>query len=269
MSEAAANPIPRRGRLWVIAVLALAIFALGYAIVNIATQKAGRAVVQVAGIAEAQEIFGGVPQEGDRLGSSDAPVTIQVFNDLQCSSCRDDFLGTIPGLIEDYARPGRREAALRHYSVAENAAGARLLRRRGGRPAGLRLAVHLSLLPQPGRGRNGSASTRTSSTRSPASIGELERRQNGANTSKTDGGSGRRDHASGSKATTNSAPTSGSAPARRRSSPARTGPGPSRTAPAWARSSRRSGQSVVAARSEIIAASRGVAQPGSAHRSGR
>ena len=65
-------------------------------------------MVQVAGIAEAQEIFGGVPQEGDRLGSSDAPVSIQVFNDLQCSSCREDFLSTIPGLVEGYARPGER-----------------------------------------------------------------------------------------------------------------------------------------------------------------
>ena len=82
------------------------LFALGYAIVSISTQKAGEDVVHVAGISEAQEIFGGVPQEGDRLGSSDAPVTIQVFNDLQCSSCRDDFLGTIPALAEDYARPG-------------------------------------------------------------------------------------------------------------------------------------------------------------------
>jgi hypothetical protein len=121
MSEAAAQPIPRRGRLWVILVLALAIFGLGYAIVNIATQKAGRAVVQVAGISEAQEIFGGVPQEGDRLGSSDAPVAIQVFNDLQCSSCREDFLQTIPGLVTNYARPGSVKLLYRHYSVSESA----------------------------------------------------------------------------------------------------------------------------------------------------
>jgi protein-disulfide isomerase len=121
MPEAAAQPMPRRGRLWVIAVMAVAIFGLGYAIVNIATQKAGRAVVQVAGISDAQEIFGGVPQEGDRLGSSDAPVTIQVFNDLQCSSCREDFLSTIPGLVEGYARPGSVKLLYRHYSVSENA----------------------------------------------------------------------------------------------------------------------------------------------------
>src|SRR5689334_14226615 len=118
--EPVAVPIPRRGRLWVLLVLALAVVGLGYAIVNIATQKAGKPVVHVAGISEAQEIFGGVPQEDDRLGSSDAPVTIQVFNDLQCSSCREDFLGTIPGLVNAYVRPGDVKLLYRHYSVSES-----------------------------------------------------------------------------------------------------------------------------------------------------
>jgi protein-disulfide isomerase len=120
MSELAVSAMPRRGRIWVIAILGLGLFALGYVIVNLATQKATRDVVQVSGISDAQEIFGGVPQEGDRLGSSDAPVTVQVFNDLQCSSCRADFLRTIPGLVEDYARPGDAKFLMRHYSVAEN-----------------------------------------------------------------------------------------------------------------------------------------------------
>ncbi len=118
--EPVAVPIPRRGRIWVVLLLSVAVIGLGYAIFNIATQKAGRAVVQIAGISEAQEIFGGVPQEGDRLGSSDAPVTIQVFNDLQCSSCRQDFLSTIPALTEKYARPGDVKLLYRHYSVSES-----------------------------------------------------------------------------------------------------------------------------------------------------
>jgi protein-disulfide isomerase len=120
MSEAAVKAIPRRGRLWVIAILALSLGALGYALVEISTQKAGPAVVRVEGISDAQELFGGVPQEGDRLGSSDAPVTIQVFNDLQCSSCRDDFLSTIPVLTERYARPGDAKLLYRHYSNSES-----------------------------------------------------------------------------------------------------------------------------------------------------
>lgn len=120
VSEAAVTTIPRRGRLWVILALGVALLALGYALVNISTQKAGRDLVRVEGIAAAQELFGGVPQEGDRLGSADAPVSIQVFNDLQCGNCRADFLETIPALVEKYARPGAAKLLMRHYSVAEN-----------------------------------------------------------------------------------------------------------------------------------------------------
>lgn len=120
MSEVAVTPIPRRGRLWVILALALALLALGYALVDISTREAGREVVQVNGISTAQRLFGGVPQEGDRVGSGDAPVAIQVFADLQCGNCRDDFLTTIPSLVESRARPGDAKLLLRHYSVAEN-----------------------------------------------------------------------------------------------------------------------------------------------------
>lgn len=120
-SEVAVKPMPQRGRIWVVILLALGLIALSYAIVNIATQKEDKGIVHVAGIADAQELFGGVPQEGDRLGSNDAPVTIQVFNDLQCSSCREDFLKTIPGLMEPYVRPGDVKLLYRHYSNGETA----------------------------------------------------------------------------------------------------------------------------------------------------
>lgn len=120
MSEAAVRAIPRRGRLWVVLAFVVSIGALGYLIVAIALLKPGDPTVDVAGINDAQRLFGGVPQEGDRLGSSDAPVTIQIFNDLQCASCRDDFIGTIPTLAEDYARPGDAQLLYRHYSNSEN-----------------------------------------------------------------------------------------------------------------------------------------------------
>lgn len=120
MPEAAATPIPRRGRLWVILGFVIAIGALAYVIVDISTKDAGREVVRVNGIASSQRLFGGIPQEGDRLGSNDAPVAIQVFNDLQCGNCRDEFLTTIPTLVEDYVRPGEAKLLMRHYSIAAN-----------------------------------------------------------------------------------------------------------------------------------------------------
>ncbi len=119
-SEAAVTAMPRRGRVWVILLLTVAVVSLGYALFNIATQKPGGAVVRISGISSAQEIFGGVPQEGDRVGSSDAPVSIQVFADLQCGNCSEQFLSTIPSLVTNYARPGDVQLLMRHYSVAEN-----------------------------------------------------------------------------------------------------------------------------------------------------
>jgi protein-disulfide isomerase len=122
MTEAAVKAMPRRGRLWVVLLLALGMFGVGYLVVSVATLKPGDPVVHVAGIGDAQGLFGGVPQEGDRLGSSDAPVTIQVFNDMQCANCREDFLSTIPALAERYARPGDVKLLYRHYSNSENVA---------------------------------------------------------------------------------------------------------------------------------------------------
>jgi protein-disulfide isomerase len=112
--------VPRRGRLRVIGALALALAALGYAVVEISTREAGPDAVRVAGIGDAQRLFGGVRQAGDRLGAPDAPVSIQVFADLQCSSCRADFLATVPALVEGYVRPGEAKLLMRHYSVARH-----------------------------------------------------------------------------------------------------------------------------------------------------
>jgi protein-disulfide isomerase len=120
VSEVAATPIPRRGRVWVILALTLAAVALGYSLVEISTREAGRESVRVAGIGTAQATFGGVPQEGDRLGSDDAPVAIQVFTDLQCASCAAEFLDPIPTLVEERVRPGEVKLLMRHYSFARN-----------------------------------------------------------------------------------------------------------------------------------------------------
>ena len=267
MSELAVNTIPRRGRLWVITVLAVAIFGLGYAIVNIATQKAGRAVVQVAGISEAQEIFGGVPQEDDRLGSSDAPVTIQVFNDLQCSSCREDFLSTIPGLVEGYVRAGDVKLLYRHYSVSESALeegfyGAEAAAQQGygweytylffrNQDEAKKFGVHQDFLASIAGGIEelNLPEWEQDLEEDDAPGSPITRRLEGYEKLGTDLGI----------RTRQAAIVTG--PNGIRNPPGRPEPGPDRTGDP--------GSAVVAARSGIIADSRGVAQPGSAHRSGR
>jgi protein-disulfide isomerase len=102
----------------VLAALSLGLIALLYALTDLATQKPDRGQVHVQGIGDAIEIFGGVRQDGDRIGSPDAPVKIEVFDDLQCGNCREQFVSTIPTLITDYVRPGDVRLDYRHYSYS-------------------------------------------------------------------------------------------------------------------------------------------------------
>jgi protein-disulfide isomerase len=119
MEAATAGTAPRRRGRWIVAaLLGLALFGLGAAIVELSTQKGGRPNVVVNGINDAQMIFGGVRQSGDRLGDPSAPVRIQVFNDLQCSSCADQFLSTTPGLVDKLVRSGRAQLLYRNYSFS-------------------------------------------------------------------------------------------------------------------------------------------------------
>jgi protein-disulfide isomerase len=114
------QPLPRRGRIWVILIALLVFGFLGYSIVELATQKPNHNIVRIEGVGQTQELFGGVQQEGARLGPESAPVVIQVFADEQCGECRESFLATIPTLAEKYARPGKVKLLYRHYSNSEN-----------------------------------------------------------------------------------------------------------------------------------------------------
>jgi protein-disulfide isomerase len=118
MEAVAAQQGRRRGRWFVLALLTLSLSGLIAGIVEISTQKPDRSLVHITGIEDAQEIFGGVRQDGDRLGSPDAPVSIEWFDDLQCSNCRAQFLSTIPTLVESYVRPGDLQVEYRHYSFS-------------------------------------------------------------------------------------------------------------------------------------------------------
>jgi protein-disulfide isomerase len=118
MEALAAQRGRRRGRWLVLGLLSLALIALIAGIADLATQKPDRSQVRIEGIGDAQEIFGGVRQDGDRLGSPDAPVSIQWFDDMQCSSCRQQFLSTIPALVEDDVRSGDLQLLYRHYSFS-------------------------------------------------------------------------------------------------------------------------------------------------------
>ncbi len=73
----------RRPRLVGLIVLAVCVGLLGFAIVSLSIGTGGEEdEIKITGAEETQSLLGGIQQDGARLGSSDAPVTIQVFNDL-------------------------------------------------------------------------------------------------------------------------------------------------------------------------------------------
>jgi protein-disulfide isomerase len=106
--------MPRR---WVpLLVLGLIGAAILAAIVSISVGEKGPAP-PVEGSEAAQRLYGGIEQQGDSLGSPDAPVTISIFNDLQCTDCADYHLGTVPELVERLVRPGEARLEFRHFSI--------------------------------------------------------------------------------------------------------------------------------------------------------
>jgi len=98
---------PRRPRLIGVLVLALCVGILGFAIVSLSVGSGGeKSEAQVTGAEEVQSLVGGIPQSGARLGAADAPVTVQVFNDLSCDPCSDWNREVIVPMIRGPVRSG-------------------------------------------------------------------------------------------------------------------------------------------------------------------
>lgn len=110
----------RPGRIWILLALGVTAFALLVGIINISTREADTSYQEVLGASDTQRIYGGVRQLGDRLGSEDAPVQMEVFLDAQASEFRDQYLETIPQLVTTRVRSGQLQMALRNRSLNQN-----------------------------------------------------------------------------------------------------------------------------------------------------
>ena len=98
-------------------ILSVATIALLAALISLSVGEHKEEQFTISGAGEVQELIGGIPQLGDRLGSDDAPVTIDVFNDIQCTRCADYQLDVIDPLINDYVRTGEAQMIFRHYPL--------------------------------------------------------------------------------------------------------------------------------------------------------
>jgi protein-disulfide isomerase len=112
-------PERRRRRLTAALGLGSAAAILLIAISVIAVSKPGKRRVLILGSDTVQRVYGGLPQDGARLGPSDTPVTVTLFNDMQCSSCAGYYLKTTPRLVEDLVREGNSSLVYRHFAMGE------------------------------------------------------------------------------------------------------------------------------------------------------
>ena len=111
----------RRPRLIGLLVLALCVGLLGFAIVSLSVGSGGeKNEVRITGAEEVQSLVGGIPQDGATLGSPDASVTVQVFNDLSCDPCSDWNRDVIVPLIQGPVRSGDVQLVYHNFPMSES-----------------------------------------------------------------------------------------------------------------------------------------------------
>jgi protein-disulfide isomerase len=62
-------------------------------------------------------LFAGIPQKGNTLGSSNAPATMMVFADLQCPFCAQFENGALPAIVNKYVRPGKLKVVFQPIAI--------------------------------------------------------------------------------------------------------------------------------------------------------
>jgi protein-disulfide isomerase len=113
----------RRPRLVGLIAVAVALGILGFAIVSISVGTGTEGQIQITGAEETQSLIGGLQQDGPRLGNPDAPVTIQVFNDLQCDPCSDWHRQVVEPLIGGPVRGGHAQMIWHNFPMSESGYG--------------------------------------------------------------------------------------------------------------------------------------------------
>lgn len=116
----APQPGKRPGQYRVLAILLLAFTVLVISIIGMSTREPGNEFRGVSGIDDAQRIFGGEFQMGDRLGPGNAPVRVQVFTDVQAAGFTSWFDEVISALTDGPVREGSTQLLLRNRSLTRN-----------------------------------------------------------------------------------------------------------------------------------------------------
>jgi protein-disulfide isomerase len=124
LEEAEAANVQRRKRLIQLGSVAAAVVVI-IVVILVATGGGGKSGIvhtkhgeKNPEVQKVATLINGIPQNGNVLGSSKAPVTVQYFGDLECPICKEFTLGALPKLIEKYVRTGKLRIEYRNLETA-------------------------------------------------------------------------------------------------------------------------------------------------------
>jgi hypothetical protein len=97
--------------------LTVGAIALLAALVSISVGENREEDLVISGTGDVQELIGGIPQLGERLGNDDAPITLTLFTDVQAPLAADYQANVIDPFIEDEVRTGNAEIIFKNFSL--------------------------------------------------------------------------------------------------------------------------------------------------------
>jgi protein-disulfide isomerase len=103
---------------WIpITLLSVAAIALLAALISISVGENTVEDYRIEEAGEVQQLIAGIRQLDDRLGPEDAPVSIEVFIDIQIPSGAQYMADVVDPLIEEYVRTEEANMILRHFPL--------------------------------------------------------------------------------------------------------------------------------------------------------
>lgn len=102
------------------ALIVAAVLGIGGAIISISVGEGGPQAVEIEGRIEVQRLIAGIRQDEERLGSPDAPVTLDLFTDVRSIPGAEFQSEVIDPIIESEVRDGEAQINMRHFSFGRS-----------------------------------------------------------------------------------------------------------------------------------------------------
>ena len=105
-------------RLGGVVLVALVAIVIAIVVSSSGGNKTTKTTAAPQAVTAVDQLLKGIPQSGNTLGQARAPVTVTVYEDLQCPICRDFTLASQAQLIKNEVRAGKAKLVFRSLQTA-------------------------------------------------------------------------------------------------------------------------------------------------------